>query len=204
MTKQPFFWVGLVLTIAAACYGVYLVVKKRTDSRLSSKPATPGSSGSSYRNLAPEATHKTSSTLDNFTNPASVLSSTLPTTIEWGQMGWNDGTPNVFPDWYEMQWASAKSIQTVTVAGLGGTQPGNWKVGTTTEDAPYAIRDYTVEAWNGTAWNVVATITGNIKGATTHNFATPVIAQRLRVSITASTFDGWSRLTQLIVMGRDS
>ena len=44
----------------------------------------------------------------------------------------------------------------------------------------YAVQDYQLEAWDGSAWTLVASVTGNTLPHLTHTFA-PVTALKLRV-----------------------
>ena len=50
--------------------------------------------------------------------------------------------------------------------------------------------DYTVDAWNGSSWVNVETVTGNTQFTDYYAFNAPVVTDRLRLTITGDTYTG--------------
>jgi PKD repeat protein len=115
----------------------------------------------------------------------------------YGAGGWNDATPNVFPDWIEVDFAGVKRINWINVFTL----PDNYK------DAPepdleqtfskYGITDFDVEYWTGRSWRTVpgGAIRGNRNVWRMISF--PVIATNKIRIVVNSALGGASRITEI-------
>jgi len=114
----------------------------------------------------------------------------------WGSGGgWADATGNSFPDWVQIDFSGAKTIDRVVVYTLGDTYGAPVEPTDSQTFALFGILDFTVQAWNGTSWSTVATVTGNNLVKRTVTF--PAIStDRIRVTVTNALF-GYSRIVEL-------
>jgi subtilisin family serine protease len=114
-----------------------------------------------------------------------------------GGTGWNDGTPNAGPDWLEVHFTGAQSINEVDVFSVQDayTAPVEPVLGQTF--SLYGVTDFQVEYWTGTQWALVpgGAIAGNTQVWRQLLFA-PVTTTAIRITVT-KTPDPWSRLTEV-------
>ena len=111
--------------------------------------------------------------------------------------GWNDGTPNVFPDWIEVDFARVHRINSINVFTL----PDDFKNGGDRElhekFSQYGITDFDVQYWTGRAWRTVpgGAIRGNRNIWRMIKF--PALAtDKIRV-VVLNSVDGQTRITQI-------
>lgn len=120
--------------------------------------------------------------------------------LNWGAGGaWRDSTHNAFPDWVQVNFAGSKRIDRVVVYSaqnsfLTPSEPTDTMTGTN-----HVLRNFTVQAWNGSAWVTLATVTSNSLIKRTVTFA-QTTTDRIRINIT-STPDGASRITEIEAFG---
>ncbi|HEY2817046.1 MAG TPA: Ig-like domain repeat protein [Casimicrobiaceae bacterium] len=110
--------------------------------------------------------------------------------------GWADATNNSFPDWVQINFSGgAKTIDRVVVYTLSDT----YGLPVDPTDAQtfglFGIVDFTVQTWNGSAWNTVATVTGNNLVKRTVTFPA-VSTDRIRVTVSNALY-GYSRIVEL-------
>lgn len=97
-----------------------------------------------------------SSILDHDFETENVIDG-FPASDGWhtGNSGWNDATPNVFPDWIEVNFNRLRSINWINVF----TVPDNYKEGSDPDPnltfTQYGITDFDVQYWTGRAWRTV-------------------------------------------------
>ena len=120
--------------------------------------------------------------------PAESVIDGDPASDRWGAgNGWNDNTINVFPDTIAIAFAAPAQIGRVDVDTLDSAQfPA----------AQFGLRDADVEVLVGAQWRTVGQIRGNQAGHVSVSF-TPVIADAVRLSITASNSGDYSRVIEL-------
>jgi YVTN family beta-propeller protein len=114
----------------------------------------------------------------------------------WGMgSGWNDGTPDAWPDWLEVVLNGMKTIDHVVVYTLqdNATNPVEPTDGMTF--SRYGIQDFSLEAWNGTNWVMLGSVTGNNLVKRTVTFP-PVTVDRVFLYVTRS-LGGYSHVTEL-------
>ena len=114
---------------------------------------------------------------------------------------WNDGTQGSFPDWVQIDFNGAKTIERVVVYTL----QDNFTTPVEPTDSQtftlYGIANFSVQAWNGSDWTTLGTVTGNNLVKRTVSFA-PFITSRIRVSVAAVARNGpWSRITEIEAWG---
>ena len=106
--------------------------------------------------------------------------------LGWGNGGgWQDGTDNVWPDWFEVQFAGSKTIEEID---LFMVQDKYTAPGTPTLDmtfTKYGLQDFVVEYWTGSAWQAIpgGSVVDNTRVWRQFNFA-PLTTSRIRVFIT--------------------
>jgi RHS repeat-associated protein len=121
----------------------------------------------------------------------------------WGNSveGWNDNTPNVVPDWIQVDFAGNKTIDEISVFSLHD----NYTVENTPTETQtftlYGLLNFNVEYWNGSAWVTVpgGSVTANNKVWRKFTFS-PITTSKIRVYITAVP-DSWSRVVEIQAFG---
>jgi hypothetical protein len=127
-----------------------------------------------------------SSTADNYTPDAVVNGDRKGVNLTSGG-GWRDETPGVFPDWIEVEFTDAMSIDEINVF----TQQDTWwapiEPTETTSFFNNGIKDFEVQYLHGTSWVTVPNglVTNNTKVWRKFTFS-PVTTSKIRVFITAS------------------
>ena len=73
-----------------------------------------------------------------------------------GTGGWKDATGNGWPDWLQVNFSGSKKIDRVVVYSAQDiltAEPTD-----TMTFALYGLRDFSVQAWNGSAWVTLGTV----------------------------------------------
>ena len=121
----------------------------------------------------------------------------------WGNSveGWNDNTPNVVPDWIEVDFAGSKTIDEISVFGLHD----NYTVENTPTETQtftlYGLIAFNVQYWNGSSWVTIPSgnVTGNNKVWRNFTFS-PITTSKIRVTINTVP-DSWSRVVEIQAFG---
>ncbi len=111
--------------------------------------------------------------------------------------GWNDGTPNVFPDILQVNFSGTKSINEIDVFTLQDNYPSPVEPTETMTFSLYGIIDFDVQYWNGSAWVTVpgGTVSGNNKVWRKFTFA-PISTTAIRVNVRNAPAS-FSRITEV-------
>lgn len=118
--------------------------------------------------------------------------------LGWGNGGgWNDATPDAFPDWLEIDFAGAKTIQEVDVFTVQDNYQAPIEPTATTAFNFYGITDFQVQYWTGQAWAAVpgGIVSGNRLVWTRIAFA-PLNTTRIRILVTGA-MRSWSRIVEV-------
>jgi subtilisin family serine protease len=118
--------------------------------------------------------------------------------LNWGSGGgWNDGTRYGWPDWLEVQFNGAQTIEEIDVFTLQDSYGSPVQPTNATTFTKYGIVDFSVEYWTGSAWQVVpgGAVTGNNLVWRQFTFA-PVTTSRIRVLVT-NGLSAHSRITEV-------
>lgn len=114
-----------------------------------------------------------------------------------GNSGWNDGTPNIFPDWIEVNFGRQRSINWINVFTL----PDDYKERSDPDPnltfTQYGITDFDVQYWTGRAWRTVPN--GAIRGNrnVVRKISFPATAtNKIRV-VVLNALGGESRITEI-------
>ena len=77
--------------------------------------------------------------------------------------GWNDATPNAWPDWLEVDFAGAKTIDEVDVFSLQDNYTAPVDPTPALTFSRFGLTDFTVQYWDGTQWAAVpgGVVSGN-------------------------------------------
>lgn len=97
---------------------------------------------------------------------------------------WNDDTIGEYPDVLTITSSTAVTLPGITVLSSSDGVP----------------QDYTVDAWDGAAWQPVAAVTGNTDVQHPVTFASPVTTTQIRITVTKDQSTGkgeFSRITEV-------
>jgi Glucose / Sorbosone dehydrogenase/NedA-like, galactose-binding domain len=113
---------------------------------------------------------------------------------------WNDASPNAFPDWVQIDFNSAKSIDRVVVYSVQDDFTNPVEPSDTQTFTLYGLTAFTVEGWNGSAWIPLASVTGNNLVKRSVTFAA-FTTDRIRISV-SDALDTWSRIAEIEAWAR--
>jgi hypothetical protein len=103
--------------------------------------------------------------------------------VNWGYGGgWADATPGAFPDWVEIDFNGAKTIDRVVLYTVQDNYTSPIEPTDSLTFAQYGITDFTVQGWNGSTWVTLAMVSGNNLVKRTVTFAA-FTTDRIRVNI---------------------
>lgn len=101
---------------------------------------------------------------------------------------WRSDPDKPLPAWIQLDWDRPQAIHELQVTFPGnllneyGSAPAFWS-------DPQTPGDYTIQAWDGTKFVNIATITGNYQQRRIHKLAQPVETNRIRLTISATNGD---------------
>lgn len=109
---------------------------------------------------------------------------------------WSDGTGNVFPDWVQIDFAGAKTIEKIDVFGLQDNRSAPVEPSATLTCAACPL-DFTVQYWTGASWQAVpnGVVRNNTLVWRTFTF-TPLTTSKIRILVERSA-SGWSELAEI-------
>ena len=121
----------------------------------------------------------------------------------WGNSveGWNDNTPNVVPDWLQIDFAGSKTIDEISVFSLHDNYTQENTPTETQTFTLYGLLNFDVQYWNGSSWVTVpgGSVTSNNKVWRKFTFS-PITTSKIRVWISAVP-DSWSRVVEIQAFG---
>lgn len=109
-----------------------------------------------------------------------------PSNVTGNINGWKKADDS--SHYLEFDWNSAQTIGRVTLAFVATTAGVVYATYTDTS-TPSPVSDYTVQYWDGAAWQTVATVSGNTSPNKSHTFG-PVSTTKLRVNVTSVAATG--------------
>jgi subtilisin family serine protease len=122
--------------------------------------------------------------------------------LNWGAGGgWNDSTQNTFPDWIEVTFNGAKTIDEINVLSMQDNYASPAEPTLAMTFIYYGLRHFEVQYWDGAAWMPVSggTVTNNTRVWRQFLFA-PITTTRIRVHITGG-LGGYSRVMEIEAWG---
>ena len=130
--------------------------------------------------------------------PAAAVNNGERAGAGWGAGGgWNDNTNGVYPDWVQIAFSGAKTIDRVIVYTLQDNFAAPIQPLDSTTFSLYGVTDYNVQVWDGAAWISppgMVVVSGNNRVKRTVSF-TPTTTSMIRLNITGA--NGYSRLTEI-------
>jgi len=109
---------------------------------------------------------------------------------------WSDGTGNVFPDWVQVDFAGAKTIQEIDVIAAQDNKSAPVEP-TPTLTCTGCPLDFTVQYWTGVSWQAVpnGVVQNNTLVWRVFTF-TPLTTSKIRVLVQRSA-TGWAELAEV-------
>jgi hypothetical protein len=140
-----------------------------------------------------------SSTL-NSGYPASAINNNERAGTSPGNGGyWNDATQYTFPDWVQINFNGAKTIDHAVVYSVQDNYTNPVEPSDTQTFSLYGVTDLTVQGWDGANWVTLGTVSGNNLVKRTVNFSS-YPTDRIRINIT-NALNTWSRITEVEAWG---
>ncbi|MDQ6618091.1 MAG: Ig-like domain repeat protein, partial [Pseudomonadota bacterium] len=128
--------------------------------------------------------------------PISAINNNERAGANWGTGGgWNDGTLDVYPDWVQIDFAGPYALDHVVIYTVQDNYGNPVEPDDMLTFSLYGITDFVVQAWDGSAWMPLSTVTGNRLVKRTVSFP-PFTTNRIRISIT-SALASYSRITEV-------
>jgi hypothetical protein len=165
---------------------------------------TPALSTTSRQNMAlasSGATARASSTYGSGFAAAGVIDGDR-TGSSWGSNGgWNDGTSNSWPDWFEVDFAAPSAIDEIDLFSVQDAYWAPQNPTAATTFSQFGLTSFTVQYWDGGSWQNVpgGTVAGNNLVWRQVTFS-PVTTSKVRVLITGA-LAGWSRIAEIEAWG---
>ncbi len=133
---------------------------------------------------------------------ASSQSSAPSTAIDgvksWAVTGaWKDSTPDIFPDWLQVDFNGSKTIDEVNVYGVRDDYLNSTEPTLSTVSSVYNNINFDVQYWTGSSWAIVpgGSISGNNLVVRKITFS-PVTTSRIRVVI-YNALQNYSRIVEV-------
>ena len=111
--------------------------------------------------------------------------------------GWNDSTPDAYPDWLQAEFNGTKSISEIDIFSVQDNYTNPVEPTETQTFTLYGLTTFDVQYWNGSAWLTVpgGNISGNNKVWRKLTF--PAIStDKVRVQI-SNSLGTWSRIAEI-------
>lgn len=125
--------------------------------------------------------------------------------LNWGNGGgWNDGTPNAGPDWLEVAFNGAKTIDELNLFSMQDNYTSPAEPTPAMTFTLWGVRGFELEYWTGTAWSPISgAVVSNNNLVWRQVLFAPVTTTRIRVNVTAA-LNGYARIIELEVWGVDA
>jgi glucose/arabinose dehydrogenase len=114
--------------------------------------------------------------------------------------GWADDTIDAYPDWVQVDFDGAKTLDRVVVYTLQDNWPSPVEPTDAMTFTSFGVVDFTVQGWNGAAWVSLGAVTGNNLVKRTLTFA-PFTTERIRV-VSTRALAGVTRITEIEAWGQ--
>ena len=111
--------------------------------------------------------------------------------------GWNDATPNAYPDWIRIDFPGAQPLTEIDVFTIQDSYKSPADPTEAMTFSQYGVTAFDVQYWNGAAWVTVpgGSVTGNNKVWNKFTFA-PITTTSIRVQVNAA-LAGFSRIVEI-------
>src|SRR5205814_2535019 len=112
-----------------------------------------------------------------------------------GGGGWNDATQDAYPDWVQINFTGAKTIDHVIVYTVQDSYASPIEPTDALTFSLYGVTDFTVQGWDGANWITLGTVAGNNLVKRSVSFA-PYSTDRIRVNVT-NALASFSRIAEI-------
>ena len=172
--------------------GVYTLTARAKDNQFGTAVSAPVTvtvdEGAPWVNFAAQANGGVASASSTYSTdfPATAVNDGDRKGLNWGSGGgWNDGTPDTYPDWVQIQFSGIQSVNEVDVFTVQDAYTVPVEPTQTLTFAQLGITAFEVQYWDGGAWVTVpgGSVSGNNKVWRKFNFSA-VNTDRIRVRIT--------------------
>jgi hypothetical protein len=109
--------------------------------------------------------------------------------------GWADGTAHAAPDWVQINFGAARSIDRVVVYTVQDNYASPAEPTDAMTFAAYGIVDFSVQGWDGAGWVTLGAVSGNNRVKRSVAF-TAFTTDRIRIVVT-SALAGVARITEV-------
>ena len=163
-------------------------------------PPTPTPTPSNRTNVALATNGATASSSSDYSagySPGGAINGDRKG-LNWSNGGlWNDGTPDTYPDWLQVDFAASRTIDEIDVFTLQDNYTNPIEPTQSTTFNSRGITSFDVQYWNGSAWVTVpnGSITNNNKVWSKLSFSA-VTTTKIRVVVNSALAD-YSRITEL-------
>lgn len=115
---------------------------------------------------------------------------------------WKDATPGAYPDWLQVDFNGAKTIDEISVYAVLDDYLSSVEPTLATTSTVYQLASFQVQYWTGSGWAAVpnGNVSGNNKAVTKLTFS-PLSTSKIRVLVSAGSADGYSRIVELEAWG---
>jgi RHS repeat-associated protein len=161
---------------------------------ITAEPAPPSSpAGPDFAAAGNGAVATASSTISSAAPAANAINGDHVGSSGW----WADNTSFTYPDWLQVDFSGSKTISEIDVYGVQQNY-GSPVEPTPTLTSSYALTNFEVQYWTGSAWATVpgASVSGNDKVWRKFTF-TPLTTSKIRVYITNVAGDNHSQIVEL-------
>jgi hypothetical protein len=129
--------------------------------------------------------------------PVSAINNGNRAGLNFGAGGvWKDATLSVWPDWVEIDFSGAQTIDRVIVYSVQDNSSTPVDPSDTMTFTLRGVTAFAVQTWNGSAWITQGSVTGNNLVKRTVSF-TATTTTKIRVNITAAASGKYSFLTEV-------
>ena len=151
-------------------------------------------------NLAAQANGAVASASSSYNNgyPASGVNNGDHRGMNWESGGgWNDATPNSYPDWVRIDFPIAQPLTEIDVYTIQDNYRNPGEPTEATTFSQYGITAFDVQYWNGSTWVTVpdGSVTANNRVWTKFTFS-PISTTSVRVQVNAA-LAGFSRIVEI-------
>ena len=110
---------------------------------------------------------------------------------------WNDATAGVYPDWVQIDFNGAKTINEIDVFTIQDNYGSPVEPTDTMTFSQYGITAFDVQYWNGATWVTVpgGSVTGNNKVKSKFTFS-PITTSKIRVLVN-NALASYSRIIEI-------
>ena len=142
-----------------------------------------------------------SSTIESYYGPGGAINGDRKGSPWGNNAGWNDATPNSWPDWLEVDFAGPKTIDEVDVFSVQDNYGSPVEPTAGMTFTQYGLTDFAIQYWDGSQWLAVpgGLVSGNTLVWRQVTFAA-LTTTKIRIYVTGS-LNTWTRVAEIEAYG---